>query len=73
MSDKRKAKLRYNKGTDSWNVFIEVDGRDIPVGTTVGELLDKSLFNTTEFNSEEEAIEWITNSPFELKEEKVKS
>lgn len=31
MSDKRKAKLRYNKETCSWNVFIEVDGRDIPV------------------------------------------
>ena len=73
MSDKRKAKLRYNKETYSWNIFIEVDGRDIPVGTKVGEVLDKGLYKTTEFNSKEEAIEWINNSPFELKEEKVKS
>ena len=30
----RKAKPRYNKSTDSWNIFVEVGGRDIPVGTT---------------------------------------
>ena len=70
MSGQPKAKLRYNKSTDSWNVFVEANGKDVPVGTTVGELLDKKLFKTTEWDTREEAIEWINNSPFELKEEK---
>lgn len=69
MSDKRKAKLRYNKGTDSWNIFIEVDGRDIPVGTTLSKG-EPAFYKTTEFNTKEDAIDWINNSPFELKEEK---
>lgn len=64
----KKAKIRYNKGTDSWNIFIEVDGRDIVVGTTLSEGYP-TFFKTTEFNSKEEAIEWINNSPFELMEE----
>jgi len=70
MSGQPKAKPRYNKSTDSWNVFVEVNGKDVPVGTTVGELLDKRLFETTKFNSKQDAIDWISNSPFELKEEK---
>ena len=41
MSNKPKAKLRYNKSTDLWNVFVEANGKDVPVGTTAGNCLAK--------------------------------
>ncbi len=66
MSSQPKAKPRYNGSTDSWNVFIEVGGKDIAVGHIIG---DGESFEVTEFNNKQDAIDWISLSPFELKEE----
>lgn len=68
MSSQPKAKPRYNKETDSWNVYVEVGGRDIVVGTTIADG-EPTLFEVTKFNNKQDAIDWICNSPFELKEE----
>lgn len=57
--------------TNKFNIFINDDGREIPVGTKVGELLDKGLYKTTEFETYDDAIKWIDSSggKFVLKQE----
>lgn len=66
------AEIKKTKG-NKFNIFINHDGKKIPVGTTVGELLDKSLFKTTEFETYDEAVKWIdgSNGKFVLKKEEA--
>lgn len=57
---------------NKYNIYVIFEGREIPVGTKVGEVLDKGLYKTTEFETYDDAIKWIDGSDgkFVLKEEK---
>jgi len=69
MNDKLKAKTKLDKQSKKWNVLIEVDGKDIPVGHSVGG--NELFFEHSKWDTEEDAIKWINESgKFELKEDK---
>ena len=47
---------------NKYNIYILFDGREIPVGTKVGEVLDKVLYTITEFETYDDAVKWIDGS-----------
>ena len=56
---------------NKYNIYVIFEGREIPVGTKVGEVLDKGLYKTTEFETYDDAVKWIdgSNGKFVLKQE----
>ncbi|GEM_PF-4622549 len=68
MSDKLKARPKYNRDAKKWNVVVEHKGREIPVGHSIG---NSDFFERTKFDTKQDAIKWIEESgKFELKGDK---
>jgi len=69
MSDKLKARPKYNRENKVWNIIIDKDGKEIPLGHYIGK--SELFFERKEFDTKEDAIEHIKSvDKFEFKGEK---
>lgn len=65
MSDKLQARPKFNRTSGKWNVYIEHEGKEIPLGKQIDEL----FFKTNEYDSKQIATDFINSvEKFELKE-----
>lgn len=68
MSDKLKARPKHNRTSGKWNIYVEKDGKEYPLGKMIGE---GPFFKTKEYDSKKDAIEQINKiDELELKENK---
>lgn len=68
MSDKLKTRPKFNRTSGKWNIYIEHEGKELPLGKMIGE---GPFFEMSEYENKRNAINYINGiDKFELKEKK---
>jgi len=56
MSEKLKARPKFNRRSGKWNIYIEHEGKEVPLGKVIG---NGPFFETSEYGSKKAATEYI--------------